>query len=325
MRKSMLSPVAIALTVAVAALGCGKVNELKARKTFKDANALYQQQEYKKAASKYEETLTLSPDIKIPCEGGDCSAAAHFYLANSYDNLYKPARQGEPENDANLQKAVEHYKIAAEKEENPKMKRLSLQYLAAAYGPDKLANPDEAEAAYNRIIEIAPSDPENYFALAKIHEDAGKYEEAEKALQKAKEMRPDDPQVYATIAGFYNRQGEFDKTVEALRERAVREPKNPEAYQVLAAFYWEKAYKDFRLNPKERAMYVEDGLKAADQALDLNKDYLEALAFKNLLLREKAKLTKDRKEYDALIAEANRLQQRAVELQKKKTAGVGPN
>jgi tetratricopeptide (TPR) repeat protein len=323
MRKSMLSPVAIALTVAVAAAGCGKVNELKARKTFKDANALYQQQEYKKAASKYEETLTLSPDIKIPCEGGDCSAAAHFYLANSYDNLYKPARQGEAENDANLQKAVEHYRIAADKEENPKMKRLSLQYLAAAYGPDKLANPDEAEAAYNRIIEISPSDPENYFALAKIHEDAGKYEEAEKALQKAKEMRPDDPQVYATIAGFYNRQGEFDKTVEALRERAVREPKNPEAYQVLAAFYWEKAYKDFRLNPKDRAKYVDDGLKSVDQALDLNKDYLEALAFKNLLLREKAKLTKDRKEYDALIAEANRLQQRAVELQKKKTAGVG--
>jgi tetratricopeptide (TPR) repeat protein len=312
----MLGPFAIALSVAVAAAGCGKVNELKARKTFKDANVLYQQQEYKKAASKYEETITLSPDIRIPCEGGECSAAAHFYLANSYDNLYKPARQGEAENDANLQKAVEHYRIAADKEQNPKMKRLSLQYLAAAFGPDKLAQPDEAEAAYRRIIELSPSDPENYFALAKIHE------EAEAALIKAKEMRPDDPQVYATIAGFYNRQGEFDKTVEALRERAVREPKNPEAYQVLAAFYWEKAYKDFRLNPKDKGKYVDDGLKAADQALDLNKDYLEALAFKNLLLREKAKLTKDRKEYDALIAEANRLQQRAVELQKKKTAGI---
>jgi tetratricopeptide (TPR) repeat protein len=322
MRNSMLGPFAIALSIAVAAAGCGKVNELKARKTFKDANVLYQQQEYKKAASKYEETIALSPDIKIPCDGGDCSAAAHFYLANSYDNLYKPARQGEAENDANLQKAVEHYRIAADKEENPKMKRLSLQYLAAAFGPDKLQQPDEAEAAYRRIIDLSPSDPENYFALAKIYEDAGKYEEAEAALLKAKEMRPDDPAVYTTMAGFYNRQGEFDKTVEALRERAVREPKNPEAYQVLAAFYWEKAYKDFRLTPKDKGIYVDDGIKAADQALSLNKDYLEALAFKNLLLREKAKLTKDRKEYDALIAEANRLQQRAVELQKKKTAGI---
>jgi hypothetical protein len=43
MRNSMLGPFAIALSIAVAAAGCGKVNELKARKTFKDANVLYQQ------------------------------------------------------------------------------------------------------------------------------------------------------------------------------------------------------------------------------------------------------------------------------------------
>jgi tetratricopeptide (TPR) repeat protein len=323
MRKSMLGQLVIALTVAAVAAGCGKVNELKARKSFKDANVLYQQQEYKQAAVKYEETLALDPEIAIPCEGGECTAAAHFYLANSYDNLYKPGRQGEADNDANLQKAIEHYKVAADKETNGKMKRLSLQYLAAAYGPDKMAQPEQAEAAYRRIIELEPGAPENYFALAKIYEDAGRYEEAEGALQKAKEMRPNDPQVYQTIAGYYNRQGEFDKTIEALEERATREPKNPEAYQVLAAFYWEKAYKDFRLTPADKTKYVDEGLRNSDQALKLNPDYLDALAFKNLLLREKAKLTKDRKEYDSLIAEANRLQQRAVELQKKKTAGIG--
>jgi tetratricopeptide (TPR) repeat protein len=323
MRKLMLGQVALALGLAVAAAGCGRFNELKARKLFKDANALYQQQEYKRAAEKYQETLDLDPNLTVPCEGGPCSAAAYFYLANSYDQLYKPARQGEAENDAYLQKAVENYKIAAEKETHPKMKRLALQYLAAAYGPDKLAQPEEAVTAYRRIIDMAPSDPEGYLALVKIYEDAGQYSEAEAALQKAKEMRPNDPQIYATIAGYYNRQGEFDKTIEALRERATREPKNPEAYQMLAAFYWEKAYKDFRLPEKDKVRYVEDGLTASDQALKLNPDYFEAISFKNLLLREKAKYTKDRKQYDALIAEANRLQQRAIELQKKRTAGVG--
>jgi tetratricopeptide (TPR) repeat protein len=284
---------------------------------------LYQQQEYKRAAEKYQQTLELHPAMSVPCEGGPCSAAAYFYLANSYDQLYKPARQGEAENDAYLQRAIENYRLASEKESNPKMRKLALQYLAASYGPDKLNQPDDAEAAYRQIIELNPGEAENYFALAKIYEDAGKYEEAEAALQKAKEMRPNDPQVYATIAGYYNRQGEFDKTIEALRERAAREPKNPEAYQMLAAFYWEKAYKDFRLPEKDKVRYVEDGLTASDQALKLNPDYFEAISFKNLLLREKAKFTKDRKQYDALIAEANRLQQRAIELQKKRTAGVG--
>ena len=124
------------------------------------------------------------------------------------------------------------------------------------------------------------------------------------------------------VAGFYNRQGEFDKTIEALAERASREPDNPEAFQTLAAFYWEKAYRDFRLPDAQKQQYVDDGLVAVDKALAIKSDYLDAVAFKNLLLREKAKYVKDRAEYDKLIAEANRLQQRAVELQKKKTAGI---
>ena len=66
---------------------------------------------------------------------------AYFFLANSYDNLYKPARKGEAENDALLTKAIENYKLAAEKETDPKMKKLSLDYLVAAYGPDKLDDP----------------------------------------------------------------------------------------------------------------------------------------------------------------------------------------
>ena len=39
---------------------------------------------------------------------------AYFYLGNSYDNLYKPARKGEAANDANLQEAVNYYRKATE-------------------------------------------------------------------------------------------------------------------------------------------------------------------------------------------------------------------
>ena len=57
---------------------------------------------------------------------------------NSLDNQYKPARKGEADNDALLTKAIENYKLAAQKETDPKMKKLSLDYLVNAYGPDKL-------------------------------------------------------------------------------------------------------------------------------------------------------------------------------------------
>jgi tetratricopeptide (TPR) repeat protein len=315
MRKSTLGPVALIafmLAIALPIAGCGKYNELKARKSFKDANQLYSQGEYRRAAQHYEDAIAQDPNMTV----------AYFYLGNSYDNLYKVTRKGEPENDELLDKAISNYKIAAERETDPKMQRLALEYLVAAYGPDKLNDPEQAEPIVQRMIEMDPKEVTNYFALARIYEDSGMYEEAEEALLKAKEARPNEASVYTTLAGFYNRQGEFDKTVEALAERASREPNNPEAFQTLAAFYWEKAYRDFRLPADQKAKYVDDGLVAVEKALSLRDDYLDAVAFKNLLLREKAKYVKDRAEYDKLIAEANRLQQRAVELQKRKTAGI---
>ena len=36
-----------------------------------------------------------------------------------------------------------------------------------------------------------PSDPANYFALAKIYEDAGNYEQAEATLLKARDAQPE--------------------------------------------------------------------------------------------------------------------------------------
>ena len=122
-----------------------------------------------------------------------------------------------------MQKAVENYTRAAErlsasaKPEDKKLGKLSLDYLVAAYGADKLNDPAKAEPVVQKMIQLDPGEPTNYFALAKIYEDAGAYEEAEKMLVAAKAAKPNDPDVYMQLAGFYNRQGRFDKTIEAHR------------------------------------------------------------------------------------------------------------
>ena len=41
--------------------------------------------------------------------------SAYFFLGNSYDNLYKPSKKGDAENDALLTKAVNNYQRGAEK------------------------------------------------------------------------------------------------------------------------------------------------------------------------------------------------------------------
>ncbi len=314
MRKFSMAPVALAVALGVALAGCGQVANLKARMAFRDANALYQQQDYRKAAEKYEEAIREDPNIG--------KEGAYFFVGNSYDNLYKPARKGEAANDELLAKAVDYYKRAAAEEKDPKIKKLALEYLVAAYGPEKLNDPTQSEPMVKQMIELDPKDPGNYFVLAKIYEDSGNYEQAEQTLIQARDAKPNDPAVYMQLAGYYNRQGEFDKTIQSLEARAQQEPNNPEAYYTIATFYWDKAYRDFRLPDPEKKKYVEAGVAAVDKAIALKNDYMDALVYKNLLLRLQANLEKNPARQQALLKEADQLRDRAQELRKQKAAGA---
>ena len=130
----------------LAAAGCGRysVGELQARKAFKAANQAYQSQDYKHAAELYQEAITAAP----------ASPSAHqalFFLGNSYDNLWKPSKKGEAENDALMTKAVDNYQKAAEKlsgsvdPQDKVLSKRSLEFLVAAYRADKLNDPAKAE------------------------------------------------------------------------------------------------------------------------------------------------------------------------------------
>jgi tetratricopeptide (TPR) repeat protein len=307
-----IASLALALALAAGMVGCSQYGKLQAKRAFKDANVLYQQQEFKRAAALYEEAIANDPTLSV----------AYFYLANSYDNLFKPSRKGEPENDAYLTKAVEYYKLAGEKETDKTLRTRSFQFLIAAYGPDKLNDPSQQEPIVNHMIQLDPQDPDNYFALAKIREDAGDYPKAEEVLLQAKQARPNDPQVYLQLAGFYNRQEEFEKTIEALTQRAAIEPNNPEAYYTISTYYWDKAYRDFRLKEPEKRAFVLKGIEQIDKALQLKPDYMEALTYKNLLLRLQANLEKDQATQSALLKEADKLRDQALALQKKQAAGI---
>lgn len=315
MRTTSAIAVAVVLGLSLAAAGCGKYSwgSLKAQKAYKEANSMYQGSNWKGAAEKYEEALASDPS----------RSEIYFYLGNCYDNLYKPSRAGEPENDALIQKAIEYYEKSAEKDPKQEMRKLALQYLVAAYGPEKLNAPERAEPIVQKMIQIEPGTPENYFALMQIYENAGRYEDGEQALVKAREAAPNNPLVYTTMAGFYNRQGDFLKTMEALDKAAELEPKNPQGYQMVATYYWEKAYKDHRLTSAQKKEYIQKGIDAADQALALNPDYSEALTYKNLLLRMMGNEETDLAKRAALYRQADELRNRAIELNKKRaTAGT---
>ena len=97
----------VVVALGVGAAGCGRysISNIRSLKAFQDANNLYKKAEYKAAIERYEASVKFNPELGF----------AYFFLGNSYDNLYKPAKKGEPENDANLTKAAENYRTAIQK------------------------------------------------------------------------------------------------------------------------------------------------------------------------------------------------------------------
>ena len=109
--RSSAAYLALFVGLSVTLAGCGYLNEVRAMKAFKDGNKAYAASDWRAAINKYEEASQLTAD-DTACEW---CPAIYFYLGNSYDNMYRPARKGEAANDALMQKAVENYKLASEK------------------------------------------------------------------------------------------------------------------------------------------------------------------------------------------------------------------
>jgi len=73
---------------------------------------------------------------------------------------------------------------------------------------------------------------------------------------------------------------------------------------------------------------INSGLQALDKTLEINPEYEDAMAYKNLLIRERADLLDSKEAYDKDIQEANNWMQKALDTKKvkaerkeKKTAG----
>jgi predicted Zn-dependent protease len=331
MRKVSSAAGLVAVVAAVGAAGCGQVGMLKGKMAFKDANAAYTAQNYTAASKKYEEAIAQG------CSDAECRppelAYAYFFLASSYDNMYKPAKKDDPKNQELLKKAVDNYNKAAERSPNPEYKKRALQYLVAIHGPDKLNDANAAEPIVARLIQMDPNDITNYFQMSKLYEDASEFEKAEAQILKAREVKPDDPDVYAQLAGFYEKRGNFDKQMEALMTRAEKSPASPEAQHLIGSTYWTKACLPSRPQCAQtapatdaiKAKYVQAGLDAEERALKLRSDYIDALVYKNLLLRSQAYLEKkDAARQKALIDQANDLVNQVQEIRKRQASQPAP-
>jgi TonB family protein len=153
------------------------------------------------------------------------------------------------------------------------------------------------------------------------HLAARRYPEASQLLDRWAAERPADANV--PLARIYLLL-EQDQTQEALRKALdVQGPQGYEGLCRVGISAWRKSL-DPDLDAESRVQAIDLGLQATTVAMAAQADGADAVLYKSWLLRNKAKLTNDPAERQALIVESDRLRKQATELQKAQATKTAP-
>jgi tetratricopeptide (TPR) repeat protein len=324
--------VAVASLLALLASGgCAnlqqKWNMLKSRRAFKQANLFYSNKDYGQAIELYDQTLALdpNPDPRV-------LVTTHFYRGSSNHLLYKPSRMDDPENDAKLEAAIQDYEKAIElsKQHSGEYEMLKpyqqygMEQLAAIYR-DNLDDFENAEKYFQSLVELDSQTPERYYALADVYErfhdpeELPLLEQAIECYKKPVDLAPSDPLPYRQVANLLNKYGRFEETMEWLGKARDVQSNNPEGYYLIAVHYWDKVYRDPSLTNDDKKNFIDLGMGELEKALQIDDEYVDALIYKNLLLREQAKIEPNGRRKEELIAQADELRDRAIKLKEQQT------
>ena len=160
-------------------------------------------------------------------------------------------------------------------------------------------------------------------------------------FKKVLDQEPKNSVAIASIASLNLNQKKWDEAQQWYEKLIAVEPQNADAYYSMGFIAWSKWYpvygtaranlgmkqedpgpiKDKKVKEELKAKYgpvIEGGLQALDKALQINPDYDDAMAYENLLIREKADLADSKEEAEKMVKVADDWVQKALATKKKK-------
>jgi len=182
---------------------------------------------------------------------------------------------------ARYELAIEHFKNAVALD--PKLLNARL-YLATAYaqryvpGADTPENNQMGQQAideYKKVLQADPSNTNSVKGIASLYFNMKKFDQAKEYHEKAKQLDPNDPEEYYSIAVIDWTQSYAPRQEE--RAKLGLKPDEPLKDKKVC-----ESLRDRNLAK------VDEGIQNLNKALQLRPDYDDAMAYKNLLYREKA-------------------------------------
>jgi Tfp pilus assembly protein PilF len=215
---------------------------------------------------------------------------------------------------AQYPEAVEHFKQAVELDPSYTNARL---YLATAYmqqyipGSESDDNMKMANAAESTFKDVLKDDPKNETAiayLASLYLNEKHWDESKAWYDKLTTVNPKSAVGYYS-KGFiaWSQWYPADGTARANLGMKLDDP---------------GPIKDKKVREELKAKYasvIQDGLNNLDEALKVDPDYDDAMAYENLLIRERADLADSKEDYEKDVKTANDWVDKAMAVKKKKT------
>jgi tetratricopeptide (TPR) repeat protein len=175
-----------------------------------------------------------------------------------------------------------------------------------------------AIAAFENYLKDFPDDQKIRDYLMSTYVNAKMYDQALAYLDTQMAENPDDSSLGGAKVRLLVQAGRFDEAWDLAMK--VSGPAAPEALYSVGVAIWDKAFHDPLLDTGTKTVIVDKGLEALKKALDVKPDYYEAMAYYNLLFREKAKVTFDPVKAQEYTALADQWLQKAIAVRKKAEA-----
>jgi tetratricopeptide (TPR) repeat protein len=187
--------------------------------------------------------------------------------------------------------------------------------------PENVGFAETAIDAFEKYLETNPESEnrekvQDYLLTTYVN--AKKYDEALAYIEQQQRSRPNDPQLLSYRVRILVQADRLDEAMR-LAMQQTGEGKAESLYSIGVAS-WNKSYNDPSLNVEARTRVVDTGMTAMKTAIDTKRDYAQAMAFYNLLLREKAKLETDAMKRQEYMTEALEWARKAGELNKRQAA-----
>jgi len=170
----------------------------------------------------------------------------------------------------------------------------------------------------NAELYLATAYSQQFIPGAQSEENQKNADLATQTFENVLKREPSNSSAIAGLASIYQNTNQFDKAREFYIKNTELDPMNPVPYYAVGSVDWIIVFNKNNPPPEdEQSKLIEEGLASLDKALALNPEYEDAMTYKNLLYREKARLSKDEQEKTQLIAQADEWFNKALETRKR--------